>query len=174
MAKITKLMEKQYSESQNNDRRDIIEQLDKSLISLIIFLAVLITMNAFFLVIRILAYISNNDIGLYEEGIQNSFQRYMNLNNIFDIVEIILYSISIGFVERLKRKINKDGPPEQNVVPPDPNPSGNQNINSNITPQIPNPYPNINLNVNIKIEGTNSTDNHDSKTIQNRPIDHFH
>ena len=49
---------------------------------------------------------TNNDIGLYEEGNQNSFEDKTAINYIFDITEIVLYSIEICFGLRFKKLLS--------------------------------------------------------------------
>jgi len=83
----------------------------------------LIVVNSLWIMIRALALTANQDIGLYEDGTQNAFESRIAINYIFDIIEIILFSIEICFVLRLKREINKPIPVVIiNQPPPQPQP----------------------------------------------------
>ena len=68
----------------------------------LIFLVVLVCVSSIFILIRAFTISTNNDIGLYEEGNQNQFEEYTAINYIFDIVNIVLNSIGIGFILRMK------------------------------------------------------------------------
>ena len=76
---------------------------DNSLIHSNIFIIFLIVISGIWIIIRALALTANDDIGLYEDGEQNAFEEKIAINYIFDIIEIILYGISICFVLRIKR-----------------------------------------------------------------------
>ena len=83
-----------------------------------IFVILLIVVSGLWIVIRALAISANQDIGLYEDGEQNAFEEKIAINYIFDIIEIVLYSIEICFIIRIKRP----APPAPIIVqrPPQP------------------------------------------------------
>jgi hypothetical protein len=105
-----------------------------SLSHLIIFIIFLIVISGIWILIRALALTANDDIGLYEDGEQNAFEEKIAINYIFDIGEIVLYGISICFVLRIKRDLNRP--------PPSPNNTQKTRPRVNITPvTIQNPPP---------------------------------
>ena len=81
-----------------------------SLIHLHIFIIFLIVISGIWIIIRV-ALTANDNIELYEEGEQNAFEAKIAINYIFDIIEIVLYGISICFVLRIKRP-----PPSPDVI----------------------------------------------------------
>ena len=83
-----------------------------------IFVILLIVVSGLWIVIRALAISANQDIGLYEDGEQNAFEEKIAINYIFDIIEIVLYSIEICFIIRIKRP----APPAPIIVQPPPQP----------------------------------------------------
>ena len=83
-----------------------------------IFVILLIVVSGLWIVIRALAISANQDIGLYEDGEQNAFEEKIAINYIFDIIEIVLYSIEICFIIRIKRP----APPPPIIVQPPPQP----------------------------------------------------
>ena len=105
-----------------------------SLSHLNIFIIFLIVISGIWILIRALALTANDDIGLYEDGEQNAFEEKIAINYIFDIGEIVLYGISICFVLRIKRDLNRP--------PPSPNNIQTKRPRVNITPvTIQNPPP---------------------------------
>ena len=84
-----------------------------------IFVILLIVVSGLWIVIRALAISANQDIGLYEDGEQNAFEEKIAINYIFDIIEIVLYSIEICFIIRIKRP----APPAPIIVQPPPQPA---------------------------------------------------
>ena len=86
-----------------------------SLSHLIIFIIFLIVISGIWILIRALALTANDDIGLYEDGEQNAFEEKIAINYIFDIGEIVLYGISICFVLRIKRDLNRPPPSPNNI-----------------------------------------------------------
>ena len=106
---------------------------------------------------------TNNDIGLYEEGNQNSFEDKTAINYIFDITEIVLYSIEICFGLRFKKLLSPRG--NRNNNPSQKLPENNNNQRNN-----PNPYsfyrnppnqPNViasyeQININIRHNNMNT------------------
>ena len=86
-----------------------------SLSHLNIFIIFLIVISGIWILIRALALTANDDIGLYEDGEQNAFEEKIAINYIFDIGEIVLYGISICFVLRIKRDLNRPPPSPNNI-----------------------------------------------------------
>ena len=86
---------------------DVKKKYENSLDHLIIFIILLIVISGIWILIRALALTANDDIGLYEDGEQNAFEEKIAINYIFDIIEIVLYGISICFVIRIRRELNK-------------------------------------------------------------------
>ena len=80
-----------------------------------IFIIFLIVISGIWILIRALALTANDDIGLYEDGEQNAFEEKIAINYIFDIGEIVLYGISICFVLRIKRDLNRPPPSPNNI-----------------------------------------------------------
>ena len=56
------------------------------------------------------------DIGFYPDTDQNSFEGNIAVNYIIDIIEIVLYSIEICFIVRIKRIVEKPPLPQQTIV----------------------------------------------------------
>ena len=84
------------------------EQKEKylgNLTYLLIFVAFMIFLSGLYILIRALAINANQDIGLYDDSQQNSFESNIAVNYIIDIIEIVLYGIEICFIIRLKREI---------------------------------------------------------------------
>ena len=122
------------------DNKEDKKKFLNSLSHLNIFIIFLIVISGIWILLRALALTANDDIGLYEDGEQNAFEEKIAINYIFDIGEIVLYGISICFVLRIKRDLNRP--------PPSPNNIQNTRPRVNITPvtnQNPpppqNPYP---------------------------------
>ena len=106
---------------------------------------------------------TNNDIGLYEEGNQNSFEDKTAINYIFDITEIVLYSIEICFGLRFKKLLSPRGNRNNNLSQKLPE-------NNNYQRNNPNPYsfyrnppnqPNViasyeQININIRHNNINT------------------
>ena len=117
-----------------NDNEEI-KKYENSLNHLIIFIIFLIVISGIWMLIRALALTANNDIGLYEDGEQNAFEENIAINYILDIIEIVLYGISICFVIRIRRAFNRPPPtsikekPQQNPIQPrQPQPNGHQRL----------------------------------------------
>ena len=72
---------------------------------LLIFTSFMIFLSGLYILIRALAINDNQDIGLYDDSQQNSFESNIAVNYIIDIIEIVLYGIEICFIIRLKREI---------------------------------------------------------------------
>ena len=70
---------------------------------LIGFISFLIFVSGLCIMIRAFSISANDDIGLYEDGNQNSFEEKIAFNYIIDITEIVLNSIEICFAIRLKK-----------------------------------------------------------------------
>ena len=90
---------------------------------LIGFLSFLIFVSGLCIMIRAFSITANNDIGLYEDGDQNSFEERIAINYIIDITQIVLNSIEICFAIRLRKIIfvvivEPPPPPPPTVVPP--------------------------------------------------------
>ena len=84
------------------------EQKEKyvgNLTYLLIFTSFMIFLSGLYILIRALAINANQDIGLYDDSQQNSFESNIAVNYIIDIIEIVLYGIEICFIIRLKREI---------------------------------------------------------------------
>ena len=84
------------------------EQKEKyvgNLTYLLIFTSFMIFLSGLYILIRALAINDNQDIGLYDDSQQNSFESNIAVNYIIDIIEIVLYGIEICFIIRLKREI---------------------------------------------------------------------
>ena len=84
------------------------EQKEKyvgNLTYLLIFTSFMIFLSGLYILIRALAIDANQDIGLYDDSQQNSFESNIAVNYIIDIIEIVLYGIEICFIIRLKREI---------------------------------------------------------------------
>ena len=97
------------------DNKEDKKKFLNSLSHLIIFIIFLIVISGIWILIRALALTANDDIGLYEDGEQNAFEEKIAINYIFDIGEIVLYGISICFVLRIKRDLNRPPPSPNNI-----------------------------------------------------------
>ena len=106
---------------------------------------------------------TNDDIGLYEEGNQNSFEFKTAINYIFDITEIVLYSIEICFGLRFKKLLsprgNRNNNPSQNF--PENNNYQRNNPNSYSFYRNPPNQPNViasyeQININIRHNNINT------------------
>lgn len=97
---------------------------------LLYFTVFMLTYSGLCIIIRMLALTANMDIGLYVDTEQNEFEGNIAINYIIDIIEIVLYSIEICFIVRLKRSI--ENPPSPSP-PPQPKEQtieqSNQNVN---------------------------------------------
>ena len=80
------------------------------------FTAIMITYCVLCILIRALALSVNMDIGFYPDTDQNSFEGNIAVNYIIDIIEIVLYSIEICFIVRIKRIVEKPPLPQQTIV----------------------------------------------------------
>ena len=92
---------------------------------LLFFTAIMITYCVLCILIRALAISVNMDIGFYPDTDQNSFDSIIAVNYIIDISEIVLYSIEICFIVRIKRIVEKPPQTQQTIViqkPPQPLP----------------------------------------------------
>ena len=83
---------------------------------LLFFTAIMITYCVLCILIRALALSVNMDIGFYPDTDQNSFESNIAFNYIIDIIEIVLYSIEICFIVRIKRIVEKPPLPQQTIV----------------------------------------------------------
>ncbi len=72
---------------------------------LLIFVSFMIFLSGLYIIIRSFAVSTNDQIGLYDDSEQNSFESNIAVNYIIDIIEIVLYSIEVCFIIRLKREI---------------------------------------------------------------------
>ena len=97
------------------DNKEDKKKFLNSLSHLNIFIIFLIVISGIWILIRALALTANDDIGLYEDGEQNAFEEKIAINYIFDIGEIVLYGISICFVLRIKRDLNRPPPSPNNI-----------------------------------------------------------
>lgn len=98
------------------------EDYDKDLTLLIVCLSILIFISGLWILIRVFAITANMEIGLYDNTDQNQFEERIAINYIIDITEIVLLSIEICFVLRIKKY---SPPPTRNVIirqPPPPPP----------------------------------------------------
>ena len=130
---------------------------------LITVIGFMIFINGLWILLRAFTIGTNNDIGLYEEGNQNSFEDKTAINYIFDITEIVLYSIEICFGLRFKKSLSPKGNRNNNRLPQLPE-------NNNYQPNNPNPYsfyrnppnqPNViasyeQININIRHNNINT------------------
>ena len=122
------------------DNKEDKKKFLNSLSHLNIFIIFLIVISGIWILIRALALTANNDIGLYEDGEQNAFEEKIAINYIFDIGEIVLYGISICFVLRIKRDLNRPPPSPNNIQTPRPKVNITPVTNQN-PPPPQNPYP---------------------------------
>ena len=83
---------------------------------LLFFTAIMITYCVLCILIRALAISVNMDIGFYPDTDQNSFDSIIAVNYIIDISEIVLYSIEICFIVRIKRIVEKPPQTQQTIV----------------------------------------------------------
>ena len=74
------------------------------------FTILMIIISALCIIIRALAITANMDIGIYVDTTQDQFEEYIAINYIIDITEIVLYSIEICFIIRIKRDVEKPRP----------------------------------------------------------------
>ena len=158
------------------------KNVEKWIMYLIIILSFFVIICIMYIIIRALALTANDDIGLYEKGRQNSFEKNTALNYIIDIIEIVLYSISIcfdlrfrGYVQKTTtdniNKIEKKNRPPESFQSPK---NGNMNPIMNDFP-INNLNQNINVNVNLKVEQPLSNDNLNANpSPPPHPLDVFH
>ena len=72
---------------------------------LLIFVAFMIFLSGLYIIIRSFTISTNDQIGLYDDSEQNSFESNIAVNYIIDIIEIVLYGIEVCFIIRLKRGI---------------------------------------------------------------------
>ena len=119
-----------------NDNEEI-KKYENSLNHLIIFIIFLIVISGIWILIRALALTANDDIGLYEDGEQNAFEENIAINYILDIIEIVLYGISICFVIRIRRPFNSPPPPLNRIQTPVPSAPYNTINTFNQPPQNP-------------------------------------
>ena len=144
----------------DDNRRENNSNLFGYLITVIGFM---IFISGLWILLRAFTIGTNNDIGLYEEGNQNSFEDKTAINYIFDITEIVLYSIEICFGLRFKKLLSPRGNRNNN-------PSQNFPENNNYQRNNPNPYsfyrnppnqPNViasyeQININIRHNNINT------------------
>ena len=122
------------------DNKEDKKKFLNSLSHLNIFIIFLIVISGIWILIRALALTANDDIGLYEDGEQNAFEEKIAINYIFDIGEIVLYGISICFVLRIKRDLNRPPPSPNNIQTTLPRVNITPVTNQN-PPPPQNPYP---------------------------------
>ena len=104
-----KIKNKKIKNVNSNNIKKINKKLEKNdnlFILLIIFLIFLIFISSLFIVIRSMALSANEDIALYNDDKQNSFEENIAYNYIVDIINIVLNSIAIGLVFRMKNSLN--------------------------------------------------------------------
>ena len=94
----------QYDDAERKKFNDI-------LMYIIICLGFLIFVSSLYILIRALTIGANINIGLYVEGNQNQFEEHTAHNYILDIIQIVLLSVSIGFILRIKTVVNRRPPP---------------------------------------------------------------
>jgi hypothetical protein len=112
----------QYDDAERKKFNDI-------LMYIIICLGFLIFVSSLYILIRALTIGANNNIGLYVEGNQNQFEEHTAHNYIMDIIQIVLHSISIGFIFRIKIFVNRrPTPPPLPVVERNPEPPKSNDI----------------------------------------------
>ena len=121
------------------DNKEDKKKFLNSLSHLNIFIIFLIVISGIWILIRALALTANDDIGLYEDGEQNAFEEKIAINYIFDIIEIVLYGISICFVLRIKRDLNRPPPTPIRTQTQVPTTPINQIITFNQPPHNPCP-----------------------------------
>lgn len=102
-------------------------------ITLISGLIVLICESGLNILIRALSISANTSIGLYEEGTQNEFESRIAINYIIDIAIIVLHSISICFVQRIKQGIKEYQPSQPPAIIVQPPPLAVINVNKKVT-----------------------------------------
>ena len=82
-----------------------------------------------YILIRAFTIGANNNIGLFVEGNQNQFEEHTAVNYIMEIIQIVLHSISIGFIFRIKIFVNaRPLPPPRPVVVKNPEPPRSNDI----------------------------------------------
>ena len=97
----------------------VIRKRELELLNLVsIFVMLLVVISGIWIMIRAFAIEANDDIGLFEEGKQNSFEEKVIDTVILDIIQIVLYCIEICFIIRIKRP----APPPPIIVQPPPKP----------------------------------------------------
>ena len=110
---------------------------------LITVIGFMIFISGLWILLRSFAIGTNDDIGLYEEGNQNSFESKIAVNYIIDITEIVLYSIEICFGLRFKKLLSPRG--NRNNNPPSTLPRINYyQPNNPVIPNNPTLYPVVN------------------------------
>ena len=98
-------------QSMDNDER---KKYSSNLFYLLFFTSLMITYSGLCIIIRALALTPNMDIGLYPDTDQDAFESKIAVNYIIDIIEIVLYSIEICFIIRIKRIAER--PPIQTQI----------------------------------------------------------
>ena len=97
----------------------VIRKRELELLNLVsIFVMLLVVISGIWIMIRAFAIEANDDIGLFEEGKQNTFEEKVIDTVILDIIQIVLYCIEICFIIRIKRP----APPPPIIVQPPPQP----------------------------------------------------
>ena len=97
----------------------VIRKRELELLNLVsIFVMLLVVISGIWIMIRAFAIEANDDIGLFEEGKQNTFEEKVIDTVILDIIQIVLYCIEICFIIRIKRP----APPPPIIVQPPPPP----------------------------------------------------
>ena len=108
------------------------------------------------------------DIGLYEDGKQNEFEQRTAINYIIDIVNIVLNSVAICFVLRIKRSLNKN---EQPVIPDE-----GVRPQINILPGPPSSLDNFNQNriqINVGAININQNNNFSNNNFSNNNFSNY-
>ena len=90
----------------NNEKKRYSGYLDYTLY----FTILMIIISSLCIIIRALDITANMDIGIYVDTTQDQFEEYIAINYIIDITEIVLYSIEICFIIRIKRDVEKPRP----------------------------------------------------------------
>ena len=124
------------------------DEKNKNFLSyLIAVLGLLVADSGICILIRAMSIGTNQNIGLYEIGHQNEFEKYTADNYIIDTIEIVLNCIVICFIIRIQR----EEPKVVIVNQPKPQPQ----------PQYmyPPQQPEINININNVMGQTQSTSN---------------
>ncbi len=145
----------QMHNNQNEFEREK-AKINSYLSNLIIIFSFLIALCGIYILLRALALTANMDIGLYEEGNQNSFESCTAINYIIDIVDIILFGIAIGFVLRLKGIINKIQQKQPlKTLPYNPNQRPKQTGRRFLPPMARPPPQNSGIVFNVQVSNTN-------------------